>query len=217
MPGQGEGVQPSFRAVLVIPRRPVSLGDMEILTTERRTQERWLNLFLRTWRHAGRTGQWLFASRRADPPLPASGVDAVIIVPVLRTPGRPPRLVVLKEFRVPVGDYVYAFPAGLLEEGETVEDVARRELREETGLDVVAVERVSPTLYSSAGLTDESQVIAFVTAEERGGRATPDHAEDIEVQLLEYPQVRDLARSGVRFDAKTWAVLYHFELRGNLG
>jgi ADP-ribose pyrophosphatase len=190
---------------------------MEILSTERRTQERWLNLFLRTWRHGGRTGQWLFASRREDPPLPARGVDAVIIVPVVRTPGQAPRLVVLKEFRIPIGDYVYAFPAGLVEAGENVEDVARRELREETGLEVVSIDRVSPTLYSSAGLTDESQVIAFVTAEERGGTATPDHAEDIEVLLLEHAQVRDLAHADARFDAKTWTVLHLFDLLGNLG
>ena len=40
-----------------------------------------------------------------------------------------PRLVLLREYRVPLGEYNYAFPAGLVEHGETPEAVARRELR----------------------------------------------------------------------------------------
>jgi ADP-ribose pyrophosphatase len=190
---------------------------MEILKTERRTRERWLNLFARTWRHNGGEGEWLFASRKDDPPLPATGIDAVIIVAVVRAPSQPPRLVVLKEFRVPVGDYVYAFPAGLTEEGEGLEDVARRELREETGLEVVEVKRVSPTLYSSAGLTDEAVALAFVTAEARaGGVQALDHSEDIEVLLLDYQQVCDLCNADVRVDAKAWTVLYLYQLLGAL-
>src|SRR5207253_2401009 len=77
--------------------------------------------------------------------------DAVVIVPVLRDPGQPARLVLEKEFRVPVGDYVIGFPAGLLEPGEGIEQAVRRELLEETGLEVVAVKRITRPVYSSGG------------------------------------------------------------------
>ena len=39
-----------------------------------------------------------------------------------------------------VGDYVYNFPAGLIDEGETPEVAAKRELKEETGLDLIVIE-----------------------------------------------------------------------------
>src|SRR3954468_22276291 len=110
---------------------------MDILHVEKITQEKWINLFAATYRHNEHTGQWVFASRKEKPYAPEPA-DAVVIVPVLRQPGEPARLVLEKEFRVPVGDYVVGFPAGLLEPGEAVEDCVRRELLEETGLEVVA-------------------------------------------------------------------------------
>jgi ADP-ribose pyrophosphatase len=118
---------------------------------------------------------------------------------------------------VPVGDYVYGFPAGLAEEGETPEAVARRELLEETGLSVREVTAVSPALYSSPGMTDESAVMVFVTAEALPGSVTAhDASEEIEVVSLDLEQVRALCQSGARFDAKAWVVLYMYQLLGRL-
>src|ERR1700693_932511 len=112
---------------------------MEILKVEKLTNEKWLNLFAAAFRHNGHVGRWVFASRKPDDPYQQSGrSDAVIIVPVLRDHGLPPRLVLEKEYRVPVGGYVIGFPAGLLEPGEQIEEAVRREMLEETGLEVVA-------------------------------------------------------------------------------
>src|SRR4051812_19826911 len=132
---------------------------MEVQRLEKLTGEKWVNLFAATFEHAGRTGRWVFASRRDDPRAQRRG-DAVVIVPVLRDPGAPPRLVLIREFRVPAGGYVIGLPAGLLEPGESVEDTARREVREETGLEVTAVRRVTQPLLMSAGMTDESAALA---------------------------------------------------------
>lgn len=189
---------------------------MEIFKTERLTDERWLNLFARTYRRGDHEGRWLFASRRPRPETPARGADAVLIVPVLLGDGGP-RLVMVREYRIPLGATMLAFPAGLVEEGETPEDVARRELKEETGLEVVAVTRVSPVVYSSAGMTDEAVRMVFVTA-----RATPDgktaldHSEMIETVLLDYQQVCALCDSDERIDGKAWAILYLYQQLGKL-
>ncbi len=138
---------------------------MKIVRTEKLTNERWVNLFARTFRHNGKEGRWTFVSRGDGTPPPAGHFDAVVIVPILLGKSRArPRLVMLREYRAPVGDTIYAFPAGLGEKGETIESVARRELKEETGLDLVEVQHVSPAIYSSAGLTDETAVMVFVTA-----------------------------------------------------
>jgi ADP-ribose pyrophosphatase len=190
---------------------------MEILNTERLTHERWVNLFVRSYRHQGHEGRWCFASRHTGEPPAASHYDAVVIVPVLLAEGEPPRLVMVREFRVPVGDYVYGLPAGLAEEGETPEAVARRELKEETGLEVGEVKKVSPSIYSSAGLTDESSVMVFVTAR-RGpdGERRLDRSEDMETVLLDYREVCELCDSPARVDGKAWVVLYMYQSLGRL-
>jgi ADP-ribose pyrophosphatase len=191
---------------------------MQILRTEKLSNERWVNLFVRVFRHDGKEGRWSFASRGDGTPPQADRFDAVVIVPILLGRGRArPRLVMLREFRAPVGDYIYAFPAGLGEPGENIESVARRELKEETGLDLVAVQHISPPVYSSAGLTDESAVMVFVTARGKlGYKATPEGAEEFETVLLDQGQVSKLCNSQARIDGKAWVVLYMYHLLGRL-
>jgi ADP-ribose pyrophosphatase len=190
---------------------------MHILDVEKLTGEKWLNLFATTYEHKGHTGRWVFASRKERPYQGRAG-DAVIIVPVLRNPGEPPRLVLEKEFRVPVGAYVYGFPAGLLEPGESVEETVRRELLEETGMEVVAFKRVTQPLYSSSGMTDESAAMAFVDV-----RSTPqtrpklEQSEDIEVVLLDFEAVcRMCDDPTLQLDAKLWTTLYMYRQLGQL-
>jgi 8-oxo-dGTP pyrophosphatase MutT (NUDIX family) len=72
------------------------------------------------------------------------------------------RILVIKEFRIPINKYVIEFPAGLIEEGETIEQAAIRELKEETGYKGKIL-RVSPYLTKSAYLT--SELSAFVEME----------------------------------------------------
>jgi len=191
---------------------------MDILNVEKITNEKWLNLFAATFRHDGHTGRWLFASRKPNPYGAADVGDAVVIVPVLRDPGQPARLVLEKEFRVPVGDYVIGFPAGLLEPGESIEQAVRRELLEETGLEVVAVKRVTRPVYSSGGMTDESAALVFVDV-----RSTPESlprrepSEEIEVLLLDLDGVCRLCDDpGARVDAKAWMTLYLYQQLGQL-
>lgn len=191
---------------------------MHILDLQKLTDEKWINLFAARFENKGHTGRWVFASRRAAPSAPDAGGDAVIIVPVLRETGRAPRLVLIKEFRVPAGGYVYGLPAGLLEKGEAPEECARRELFEETGLAVTAVKKVSPPAFSSSGLTDESAYLVFVDA-----IATPDAtqklepSEEIEPQLFDYAAACQLCDDpAARIDAKLWTVLYMYQQMGKI-
>jgi ADP-ribose pyrophosphatase len=190
---------------------------MHIHKIKQLTHEKWLNLYSADFEHNGHTGHWLYASRKLQPNADR-GADAVIIVPVLREAGEPPRLVIVKEFRVPIGDYIFAFPAGLLDGDESIEDTARRELQEETGLEVVAVKRVTQPLYSSSGLTDEAVAMVYVDA-----RRTPEtlpkleKLEDLEVVLLDYAGVCRLCDDrSARIDARAWATLYMYQQLGQL-
>jgi ADP-ribose pyrophosphatase len=185
---------------------------------EKLTDEKWINLFAASYEYNGHKGRWVFASRK-EVPYQGKGLgDAVLIVPILVADGQPNRLVLEKEFRVPVGDYVYGLPAGLLEPGETIEETVRREMLEETGLEVVRCKRITPALYSSSGLSDEAAAIAYVDV-----RATPgskqalEGTEDIEVLLLDYGQVCQLCENtAVHMDAKAWTTLYMYQQLGKL-
>jgi len=191
---------------------------MEIVNVEHLTHEKWLNLFAVTYRNGDKPGRWVFASRSHKPYEPTRRAEAVVIVPILLAPDQPPRLVFVKEYRVPIGDYVYGFPAGLLEEGESIENTVRREMLEETGLEVVTFKRVTGPLLSSSGLTDETAALVFVDVQ-----ATPESKqqleglEEIEVILLDFAGVCEMcANTSVHLDAKAWTVLYMYQQLGKL-
>jgi ADP-ribose pyrophosphatase len=191
---------------------------MRIVAVEKLTDEKWVNLFAAAFEHKGHEGRWVFASRRPQPYQGSAAGDAAQMVAILHAPGQPPRLVLEREFRVPVGDYVIGLPAGLLEPGETIEDTLRREMLEETGLEVTRIKRVSQPVFSSSGLTDEVVALAFVDVQPsaQGGPAL-EGAEDIEVMLLDHPAVCRLCDdAGVRIDARAWTVLYLYQQLGAL-
>ncbi|KKL71366.1 hypothetical protein LCGC14_2095660, partial [marine sediment metagenome] len=92
-----------------------------------------------------------FVSRKTDP-FKDRSPDAVVLVITVDSPeGR--RLVVTKEYRVPIGGCEYGFPAGLIDSGMTIEETVKKELKEETGLDLVKIIGKSNTDVSSAGLS----------------------------------------------------------------
>jgi ADP-ribose pyrophosphatase len=191
---------------------------MEILGLEKLTNEKWLNLFAAQFRFNNHTGRWVFASRKPDPHAAMGRADAVVIVPTLLSPDEPARLVVVKEFRVPVGGYVYGFPAGLLEAGESVEETARREIVEETGMEVVKVKRVSPALYSTAGMSDEAASLVFVDVRcPPGAKPQLEGSEELEVLLWDFTTVcRMCDAPDAHMDAKVWSVLFMCRQLGQL-
>ena len=140
----------------------------------------------------GKERIWRFASRRNET-LAENNIekaDAVVIVPLYCLEDIGPnddydvKFLITKEYRPPLGDYEYGVPAGLIDGGETVEEAAKRELKEETGLEVTRIIHVTPPLYSSAGLTDESTSMVFVECEGEINTNGNQDSEDIEIILV---------------------------------
>ena len=72
------------------------------------------------------------------------------------------KMLLLKEFRMAVNRKIYNLCAGMMEPGETVEEVIERELHEETGLLVDEIIDILPPSYAAVGFSDISTQIAIV-------------------------------------------------------
>ncbi|EFE38484.1 nucleoside diphosphate-sugar hydrolase (predicted), partial [Trichophyton verrucosum HKI 0517] len=75
-----------------------------------------------------------------------SAIDGVGIVAILSRPSGP-ELLLQKQYRPPIDMVTIEIPAGLVDAGETAEECAVRELREETGY-VGVVQQKGPILYN---------------------------------------------------------------------
>ena len=113
------------------------------------------------------------------------------------------RLLLNHEYRPATGEWVYNFPAGLMEEGEEAEAAAKRELREETGLHLERIDEIWKESYSAVGFSNEKCVVVVGTA---GGTIQPSDSEteEIEAGWFTRAEVRELL-SRAMFAARTQA------------
>ena len=126
--------------------------------------------------------------------------DAVVLI-ITSTDGS--RLLLNKEYRMAVGGFAFNFPAGLIDEGETPDVAAARELWEETGLTLEKIEEVLPVSYSAVGITNEKSCCVIGTASGEFAPSTSDE-EEIEACWYDKEQVRELLK-GSSFAARTQA------------
>lgn len=104
------------------------------------------------------------------------------------------KILLNREFRLAVGKFVYNFPAGLVDPGESFEVAAKRELWEETGLDLVKINNVWPVSYSAVGVTNETSVVVEGIAEGTFKPSTSDE-EEIEAGWFTKEEVIDLMKN----------------------
>ena len=102
--------------------------------------------------------------------------------------------------------WIYNFPAGLIDPGESPEESARRELREETGLRIVRIDDVLDNSYSAVGFSNERNVCVFGIAEGEFRKSTSD-AEEITPGWYTKEEIKQLLRTEP-FAARTQAYCY---------
>lgn len=111
-----------------------------------------------------------------------------------------------REFRMATGQWVYNFPAGLIDPGETPEESAARELWEETGLELVSIADDMGLSYSAIGFSNEKNV-AFVGVARGEFRKSTSEEEEIEPGWYTKEEVKILLRNNP-FAARTQAYCY---------
>ncbi|KAK1946476.1 ADP-sugar pyrophosphatase [Phytophthora citrophthora] len=80
--------------------------------------------------------------------------DAVVVFPFLTKQGAPTQVVLIRQFRPPVGQWVLELPAGLIDPKEAPEVAAMRELKEETGYVGSRVLHMGPPMVNDQGVTN---------------------------------------------------------------
>jgi len=98
------------------------------------------------------------------------------------------KLVVLKEFRVSAGKYLYTLPAGLVDNDEKIEIAAIREFKEESGMDIEIVS-IEKERYTSVGIINEKVSVAYGYFSGTPSKEFQEESEDAEIEIIN----RDMA------------------------
>ena len=122
------------------------------------------------------------------------------------------KLLLLREFRMGVNRYIYNLCAGMIEEGESMEECITRELYEETGLSVKKIRTILPPSFAAVAFSDVKTQIAFVEVEGSFEDHTSDN-EQIDAKFYSREEVRELLETE-EFSSRAQMAAYFFTIYG---
>lgn len=179
----------------------------------KQTDNKYLNLYQAEFEHEKGTFFYFIASRKKrieDLAVVTQKInpDAVRILPYYYDEHNQLTVVIIKEFRYPINDFIYSVPAGLIDEGESPEQACVRELHEEIGAMVKSFTLAEKASYSLAGLTDES-LVTFEAEIENFGKENQklDSHENIEILSIKLTELKEF------LDKNNIGLLSLFQLR----
>ncbi|MBE6923608.1 MAG: NUDIX hydrolase [Ruminococcaceae bacterium] len=167
---------------------------------EKKTNTRFLNFYeMEAIHRDGRVSPYYVSSRakeidqlkavtgRNDP-------DGVILYGVYGE--EKDKVVLIRQYRFPLGGYVYEFPAGLVEPGEDMLSAAIREMYEETGLNFAPKEAgsYSRPFFTTVGMTDESCGTVYGYCSGEPTNAHQEASEEIQVVIADRNECRRILR-----------------------
>lgn len=133
---------------------------------------------------------------------------AVLIVPISENN----QLVLLRQYRPAIKQWIYEFPAGTLEAGEDITACAKRELAEEAQLAAKEWHNIGEAL-PAPGFCNEIQ---YLFAAKRLSPCTADRDEDEVMDVVEFSadEIRAMIASNEIQDSKTIVAFYRAQLLG---
>ena len=165
------------------------------------SDNKFLNLFkLDALTDSGHSFDYYFVSRRTADEIKIIttelAAEGVVLYPVLKDD--PDKIVMIRQYRYPLDEYLYELPAGLIDAGETPEEAAVREMKEETGLDFEVYtdgnEAYRRPFFMGAGFTDESCNAVFGYASGTISRDDMEDTESIQVLLVDRKEAARILR-----------------------
>lgn len=175
--------------------------DNKIIGIQKITENPFLNMYDLTARNCrGGIFHYYFASRGEGENLKCltrkNTAEGIMVYAVCRED--PSRVVLVRQYRYPINDFIYEMPAGLVDPGESVETTAVREFHEETGMELELYEGGEPFLrnpfYTTVGLTDESVSVLYGFANGAPNGNSREATEDIEVVLADRAEAYRILR-----------------------
>ena len=130
--------------------------------------------------------EYISSTERCD----RGGVE---IIPIIKKDGKL-YLLLIKNFRYPINSYCLEFPGGMIDPDETLEDAARRELREETGYILTKIISIQKEVQVDPWKSNDRNniVICFIDGDAEENLVTQnqlDHIERIEPIILEWNNI----------------------------
>jgi len=114
-------------------------------------------------------------------------------------------IVMVRQYRSAAGRELLELPAGVIEGDEPPIEAARRELREETGLDATELVALGSFFASPGSMTE--RLHAFLATGLFANPLAPDDDERITLERVPFTEAVLMARAGELNDAKTLASL----------
>lgn len=194
---------------------------------------KWVGLRAIEWVDpTGKQRKWESADRKTR----KGDVDAVAIMTIIHRPSHEPHLLLISQYRPPVGKSCIEMPAGLIDAGEEGDEgtnrAALRELEEETGYGTekeggkVKIEETTPAMHNDPGLTGANMKLVVVNIELSDDAAEPvakpEEGEFIEKYLVPvkglYQSLKDFQSRGFAVDARLAHLAIGLEVgAGNMG
>lgn len=167
----------------------------------KQTNNKYLNLYeLEAQRRDGRIGPYFLSSRASTSEklkltTKENKPDGVIIYGIYGE--KKDKLALIRQYRYSIDDYIFEFPAGLVEENEDFMEAAIREMHEETGLTLeplVSKEGYSRPFFTTVGMTDESCSMVFGYLSGEPTNQYQEASEDIEVILADREECKRILK-----------------------
>lgn len=132
----------------------------------------------------------------------SSGVAPVIIVPILPDG----RVVLVREFGIGINGYEWGLPKGKVDEGETHEQAANRELMEEAGYGAKTLHLLKCMTQSPNYMQHKTQIVLAedLYPQKREG----DEPEPLDVEAFSMDDIGELVLRADVTEARTIAALY---------
>lgn len=163
-------------------------------------------------------------AKKSDEEFKSMLPDAVSCIVIVNSSDGP-RLLLSKEYRYPTGHYILGVPAGLIDDKdvdreEAIRKTAIREIKEETGIDVDDNDKISiinPLLFSTPGMTDESNAIVLVELNNKDPKTfTQEGAVGLEcfdgLSLLSVDEARRIVLNGMDDEGIFYSVFTYIAL-----